>query len=144
MKARLLLPGQDFGFAGELPPNSDDLIGDLELNILLAAMADADKFLRDVAMRVLLAPLADPDAIRYRQAVLADCIAEPDLVRELYGIATGALADKRSVWGFLSSQNPSSTLSGAVSQLQVLTVRLRQLRRFADDHGGKFRSEGFT
>jgi MutS domain V len=144
MKARLLHPGQDFGFAGELPPNSDDLIGDLELNILLAAMADADKFLRDVAIRVLLAPLADPDAIRYRQAVLADCIAEPDLVRELYGIATGALADKRSVWGFLSSQNPSSTLSGAVGQLQVLTVRLRQLRRFADDHGGKFRSEGFT
>lgn len=144
MKARLLFPDADFGSGGAPPPNSDALIADLELTTLLAAMAGGDKFLHDVASRVLLTSLTDPDAIRYRQAVLADCIARPDLVRQLYGIAAGALADKRGVWGFLGSQNPSSILSGAVGQLEVLILRLRQLRRFADDHGGEFRSAGFT
>jgi hypothetical protein len=143
MKARLLYRDADFG-SGTPPPNGDDLIADLELATLLKAMAAGDKFLHDVAGRVLLASLTDPDAIRYRQAVLADCIAQPDLVRELYDLATGALADRRGVWGFLWSQNPSSILSGAVSQLEVLAVRLRQLRQLADDHGGKFRSAGFT
>ena len=49
-----------------------------------------------------------------------------------------------SRWRFFSSQNPSSTLSSAVSQLEVLIVRLRQLRRIADEHGGKFRSDGLA
>jgi MutS-like protein len=144
MKARLLFPDADFGSGGAPPTGSDDLIADLELTTLLATMAAGDKFLHDVAARVLLTSLTDPDAIRYRQAVLADCIAQPGIIRELYNIAVGALADKRGVWGFLGSQNPSSILSGAVSQLEVQIVRLRQLRRFADDHSGKFSSDGLT
>ncbi len=144
MKAYLLYHDQDFDFGRELPANKDDLVQDLELRTLLGVMAAGDKFLYEISTKVLLTSLGDPEAIRYRQRILADCIAVPDLVRELYGIAVGALEDKRRLWGFFSSQNPSSTLSSAVSQLEVLIARLRQLRQIADDHGSKFQSDGLT
>ena len=141
MKAYLLDPQQDFDFAGDLPPNHEDLVQDLELNTLLGAMALGDKFLFDVARKVLLRSLSDPEAILYRQRVLADCIAEPDIIREMYAIAVGALQDKRGLWGY-SSPYPASILSGAVRQLEVFVVRLRELRQVADSHSGRFRSAG--
>ncbi len=144
MKAHLLHQHEDFDFAIPLPAHAADLTGDLELATLLGAMAAGDKFLREVCERVLLTSLTDPAAIRYRQRVLADCLAHPDIVRQIYDIAVGALQDKRGVWGFLSAQSPSVILSGAVSQLEVLIARLRQLRHLADAHASKFSSDGFT
>lgn len=143
MKAHLLYERQDFDLGAELPPNHEDLIQDLELPTLLEAMALGDKFLFDVAKRVLLTTLADPAAIRYRQRILADCIAQPEIVREMYNIAVSALDDKRGIWGF-GSQYPSSILSGAIHQLDAFFPRLKQLRQIADDHAAKFQSEGLT
>lgn len=142
MKAHLLYPDRDFDVTADLPANSDDLIQDLELTAVLETMAAGDKFLYDISVRVMLASLTDPSAIRYRQRVLADCIAQPEIIRQMYCIAVGALDDKRRVWGFWSGSRPASILSGAVSQLEVLIARLRELRQIADDHAGKFTSEG--
>ena len=144
MKAHLLFPAADFDFDAELPRHSADLIQDLELRTLLNAMAAGDKFLFDISTKILLAGLADPDDIRYRQRVLADCIAQPEIIREMYRVACAALQDKRGVWGFLSSSNPTSILSAAVGQLEVLIVRLRELRQLADNHADKFASDGLT
>jgi hypothetical protein len=143
MKAQLLHQDQDFDVTAGLSPGHEDLVQDLELDTLLDAMALGDKFLFEISQQVLLASLADPEAIRYRQRVLADCIAEPDVIREMYGIAVAALQDKRGMWGF-SYLQPHSVLSGAVTQLEALAVRLRQLREVADRHAGTFRSEGLT
>jgi DNA mismatch repair ATPase MutS len=104
-------------------------------------MAQGDKFLFEVSKRVVLTSLDDPEAIRYRQHVLADCLSESDILREMYAIAVGALKDKRGLWGY-SSQYPSSILSGAVHQLEALVVRMKQLRQIADQHLEKFHSEG--
>jgi MutS domain V len=142
MKAHLLYPDQDFDFKAPLPPGHEDRIQDLELSTPLAAMAAGDDFLYDVSARVLLASLTNPEAIRYRQQVLADCIAHPNVIRQIYAIATGALQDRRKLWGFLGSQHPSSILSGAVSQLEVLIARLRELRQVADEQAGRFSSDG--
>jgi MutS domain V len=144
VKAHLLYADGDFNFAAELAPHCEDLIQDVELTTVLAAMASGDKFLFDVSRQVMLTSLKDPEAISYRQQILADCIAQPSIIRQMYGIAVGALQDKRGVWGFWSSQYPTSILSGAVSQLEVLIVRLRELRQIADDHADKFRSAGLT
>ena len=144
MKAHLLYEEQDFDFAAELPAHHKDLISDLELNTLLAAMSQGDKFLHDVSARVLLTSLTNLNAIRFRQQILADCLAEPDVIRAMYDIAVGALADKRKVWGYFSTNSPASTLHAAVSQLEVLIARLRQLRSVADEHAGKFRSAGLA
>jgi hypothetical protein len=144
VKARLLHPDRDFDFAADLPLGSDDLIQDLELGPILAAMAGGDKFLHDISTRVLLTSLTDPEVIRYRQHVLADCIAESGTVRRMYAIAVGALEDKRKTWGFWPAQQPAGILSGAVGQLEVLIARLRELRQVADDHAGRFSSTGLT
>jgi hypothetical protein len=143
VKTFLLYEDQDFDFGADLPPNHKDLIQDLEMGTLLEAMAAGDKFLLDVSTRVVLASLRDPVAIRYRQQVLADCLAQPEIVRELYAIAVGALEDKRGIWGY-SSQIPSSILSGSINQLEAAVVRLKQLRTVADNHAARFQSAGFT
>ncbi len=144
MKVFLLYPDRDFDFDGVLPRNRADLVADLEIDTLLNAMAGGDAFVREVSGKVLLAGLDGPEPIGYRQRVLADCIDRPDVVRAMYDLAGAALRDKRGVWGFLSSQNPASVLSAAVGQLEVLLVRLRQLRRIAEADGGAFRSDAFT
>jgi DNA mismatch repair ATPase MutS len=144
VKAHLLYSDQDFDFTAELAPHSEDLIQDLELGTVLGAMAAGDRFLFDISRRVLLSSLADISAVRYRQQVLADCMAESGIIRQMYGIAVGALQDKRALWGFWGSQSPSSILFGAISQLEVLIVRLRELRQVADDHAGKFSSAGLV
>ena len=116
MKVYLLYQDRDFDFGAGLPPGHQDLIQDLELTTLLRAMAAGDKFLFEVSAKVLLASLHDPEAIRYRQRVLADCLAQPEVIREMYAVAVGALEDKRHLWGYGGSyQTPSSNLSGAVS-----------------------------
>ena len=143
MKTHLLYEDQDFDFGAELPPNHADLVQDLELTTLLEAMANGDRFLLDVSRRVVLASLDDPQAIVYRQQVLADCIAHPEVIREMYEIAVGALEDKRGIWGY-NIHYPSSILSGAVNQLETAFVRLKQLRSVADDHVQQFRSAGMT
>lgn len=144
MKAYLLYQDRDFDFGASLSPGHQDLIQDLELAILLQAMAAGDKFLAQVSAKVLLTCLQDPQAIRYRQRILVDCLAHPEVIREMYAVAAGALEDKRHLWGGYggSYQNASSNLSGAVNHLEAYVARLRQLRQIADDHAGKFRSDG--
>jgi len=144
MKVHLLYSGRDFDSGGGLPPGHEDMIQDLELATLLEAMAAGDKFVYGVATKVLLASLHDPEAIRYRQRVLADCLAQPEVIREMYAVAVGALQDRRQLWGGYGGtyQNASSNLHGAVSHLEAYVARLRQLRKIADDHAGRFRSDG--
>jgi len=145
VKAYLLYRDRDFDWGAGLPPGHQDLIQDLELGTLLQAMAAGDKLLYEVSAKVLLASLDDPEAIRYRQQVLADCLAHPEVIRRMHAVAAGALEDRRHMWpgGYGGSyQNASSNLSGAVSHLEAYVARLRQLRQIADEHGGEFRSDG--
>jgi len=144
MKVYLLYSGRDFDWSARLPFSHEDLIQDLELATLLEAMADGDKFLFETSGKVLLAGAGAPQDIRYRQRVLVDCLAQPEVIRQMYAVAVAALADKRHLWGGYGGtyQNPSSNLSGAVSHLAAYVARLRQLRQIADDNEGKFRSDG--
>ncbi len=143
MKVYLLYRDRDFDFGADPPVGHHDLIEDLELTTVLQAMAAGDKFLFQVSTKVLLASLYEPEVIRYRQRVLADCLAQPEVVREMYAVAVGALADKRRLWGYGGSyQSASSNLSGAVAYLEAYVARLRQLRKIADDHAGRFHSDG--
>lgn len=128
----------------KLPPNHEALIQDLELDTLVGAMAAGDPFLLDTVRRVILTSLTDPDAIVYRQQVLADCLEHPSTVRRMYDIAVEALQSERKVFfGFLRD-SPDAILSRSVKVLELLVGSLKQLRRLADDHAGKFRSEGFV
>jgi MutS domain V len=156
MKAHLLFEDRDLpltvefsrrdGFTvngPELPPRAAGLVQDLELGNVLAAMAGRDPLVFNVARWALLSSLPDPAEITYRQEVLFDCIAHPDVARELYSVATTALVREREIFGpFLS--DPPYLLQHAVQVLEVLVAQLKQLRKIADDHAANVVSKGLT
>jgi len=144
MKAFLMHSTSDFDVEAGLPPNAEALIADLELDTLLATMASGDRFLLEIARRALLMSLPDPDAIVYRQQVLTDCIAHPEVIRELYDLAGEALKAERSVWGTILRDAPRTMLSSAVAKMELFVGFLKRLREMTGEHGGKFSSPGLV
>jgi len=127
------------------PPGSDDaLTQDMELDTLWSAMAAGDEFLFEVARRGLLSSLSDPEAVVYRQRVLADCLEQPAIVRQIYGLAIEALDSERTVGTLWSGAGPSAILHRSVRVLKLHVRVLTRLRQIAEEQGGNFRSEGFT
>jgi hypothetical protein len=144
VKAFLLNQARDFAWRAEADPGYDDLVQDLGVNTLLAAMAKGDRFLFEVARQVLLTSVQEPDAIRFRQAVLRDCIANTDAIKELYALAVEAIASERKVlFGFGANASPEMIVNRSVHLLELLVGMLRQLRAFSDTHGEAFESDGF-
>ena len=122
----------------------DGLSQDLELETLWDAMAAGDEFLYETARRSVLSSLSEPGEIRYRQAVLADCLEQPDVVVGLYALAIDALARERDVGSFWKGAMPDWILRRSVRLLALYVDILRRLRQIADERGEKFRSEGFA
>ena len=96
-----------------------------------------------MARKAVLASLHEPEAILYRQQILVDCQELPEIVRELYAIAVEAIERERKVWGWTSDKYPESTLHRSVEVLRIFVELLKRLRHAADEHGPRFRSEGF-
>ena len=144
MKAVLMHPDRDFELERELPPNHQALISDLELEVLLSTMAAGDRLMFEVATRALLLSLLDPDEILYRQHILADCLAQPAVVRELYAVAGEALKAEKTIWMSMLRASPRSMLGGSVQKMELFVGFLRRLREIADEHAAKFSSPGFT
>jgi DNA mismatch repair ATPase MutS len=144
MRARLMHRDRDFDREEPLPPNAQALKDDLDLDILLGAMGNEDPFILSVVERAMLCGLREPEAIRYRQEILDDAIANPDVVRDLYALAVETLARRRREHLGLFSSSPGSVLSGSLRVMDVLTEMLRKLRELADRNATKFHSEGFT
>jgi DNA mismatch repair ATPase MutS len=146
MKAFLLYKDHDFDMQRKLPWNEETLTKDLELNTLLNALARGDDFLFEVSKKAVLSGLHnDPETIRYRQNILRDCLKNSFIVRNLYEIAVESIERERKVY-FLSffSKYPSSILHRAIEVLQMFVGMLKKLKAIADEHGGKFESEGFA
>lgn len=143
MKALLLHREHDIDWQRDLPAHTCDLTRDLDLDTLFDAMAGDDAFVRDVAVHVLLNGVRDPGTIVHRQEVLADAVAHPDVVRELYAVAVTAVNGERRVFGsFLRSAD--SVLYRAVQVLDLFMDQLHQLRHIQDEHAAEFGSAGFT
>lgn len=145
MKAFLMHADQDFDLDRQPPPSAGALIQDLELGTVLGAMAAGDQFTFDVAQSAILSGLTDPAAIVYRQQILADCLAQPPVVRELYNIAVaGVEGEKKIYFGIFAHHSPDVILHRSVQVLEFFVGLLKALRTIADEHAGSFRSEGFT
>jgi hypothetical protein len=143
MKAFLMHRDEDFDVLRLLPPNEEALTQDLELDTLFDAMAAGDDYLRDVARIAVLGSLGDQQSIVYRQHVLADCLEQPEVVLEIYAIAVEAIrGEKRdSLWRDSSS---GLILSRSIRVLELFVALLKRLRQVADEHAGKFQSDGFV
>jgi hypothetical protein len=142
MKAHLMYRQRDLDLEAPLPVQADDLVRDLGLDTLVSTMAGEDTFLARVVGTALVSSLEDPHEIRYRQAVLDDCLRRPSLARDLYALTGEALAARRKIWAPFSADSPSTALHASVEIMETYLGYLRQLRRFAEDHRPDARSEG--
>jgi len=124
------------------PPTADDTIRDLGLDLVIRAMAREDPTLERSARAALAAPLTDPAAIAYRQGVLADSLAHPGVVREMYARAREASDGVREAVGGLRI-GPESVLRGAIEALRISLPILTWMRGVARREGKAFESEGF-
>jgi len=143
MKAYLMHRERDLDLEQPLPVNAQALEQDLELTTLFDAMARGDAYLRDLVERALLASLFEAEAVRYRQAVLADCLERPEIVRDLYALAVDALDSKRKARHFWFRDSPETMLRKSLRILELLAESLGRLRKVADEQAPAFQSEGF-
>ena len=134
---------RDFDLQQELPWQAQDLVQDLELDTLFNAMALGDEYLFQVARTAVLSGVPDPATIVYRQDVLADCLRQPEVIRELFALAGEAIESEKSVF-FFWRDSPESLLSRSLRVLELLIVVLKRVRALAEAHAEAFRSEGFT
>jgi MutS domain V len=144
MKAFLMYPDRDFDPGRDLPANEPDLSRDLELDVLLKAMADGDQFLFHVARQGLYSYLASPAEIVYRQHVLADCISQSGVVRDLYALAVAALAEEKQIHGFLFRDSPDTLMHRSRKAMELFAGKLHTLRDIGGTESATFRSEGFA
>lgn len=133
MKPHLLAPDRDLELEeGALDPLAAALVEDLELDLLLEAMADGDPRVFEVCRRVLLDGCRDPATIRYRQAVLEDARADRSVVQTIYELAQEAIARERRVYGGFWSRHPETVLRRSVEVIDEFLDVLRRLRRLAE------------
>ena len=143
MKAFLLHRDRDFDLERPLPANEGDLCRDLELDTLFQAMAANDELVFDVAKKAILAaPSNDIVTIKYRQDALKDCLSNPDVVRQLYGLAGEVFLRLKKVWPRYR-EYPTGLLDDSVSRMQILMEALKQVRGLADQRSVDFRSVAF-
>jgi hypothetical protein len=142
MKVHLLYRHADFDPAAPLPANEAELVADLGLNPVLAAMSGGDEFLSEVSRSILLRRLADRDEIRYRQAILADCLDHAAAVHEMYAIACGAIEAEKRIWMDAHTKHPDALLQRSIELLGTFFKSLERLRRIAEQTAPTSRSEG--
>ncbi|SCM79533.1 putative DNA mismatch repair protein [uncultured Pleomorphomonas sp.] len=143
MKVHLLFPDRDFDAAAPLPPEAETLAADLGLETPVAAMAAGDGLIAEVARAVLLGSTeADVGLVRFRQGILADCLDNPRVVKDIYALAGEALdAERKQGWHWADS--PSSILGRSRSLLSTFMELLGRIKALADRHGERFHSAGF-
>ncbi len=127
------------------PWNAPELIRDLQLDNVFTAMASGDGLVREVVETVVLnATQNDVETIRYRQSVLSDSLAQPDLVRELYDLATDAEHRAREHYiGALLTRYPDWSLRNSIAVLTALLEPIKRLHAIAETRSTAFQSAGW-
>ncbi|MRH87671.1 DNA mismatch repair protein [Nocardia sp. SYP-A9097] len=120
--------------------NGDAVAEDLGLAELYNVMAGGDEFIAGVVKAIVPLSSTDCDVIRHRQGVLADCCADPAMLRTCYTIATEATAVRR--WTSGRGREPRGKLGLALQPLQALVGLLRQIRQNFEKSAGSCRSTG--
>jgi DNA mismatch repair ATPase MutS len=145
MQVHLLYKDRIFDPKQPLPWNVQDLVQDLELETLFKAMSLGNDYLLEVVKCVVLTGMNNTlETIFYRQAILKDCLKNPLVVKQIYDLAVETIdKEKNNYWGIFSKY-PDSILYRSVEVLQMFVVALKKLRAIADEHAGKFNSEGFS
>lgn len=159
MKVQLLHPDHDVALrrgergrtilAAKPPSNAAELVQDLQLDPLFAAMSAGEELPDRVARTLVLSGLSDPDVVVFRQQVLRDCLEHPRLVADLYRLAGDAIDEQKKVYRSVLRERSESRLNSAAHLLDLLLARLRALRQLcaqatSDDTAAEFASPGLV
>jgi len=144
MKVFLMHKDRDFDPQAPLAPQTDALMQDFDVDILIKAMSAGDRFLYDISKSALFQSLMDEGTILYRQQVLSDCIRNEKIVRDICALTDEAVEAKRKKWFGVFGAYPGSILHGAVRMLEAYLSMLERLRAIAREKQSVFRSKGFT
>ncbi len=144
MKVFLMYKDRDFDSQYKLSAIQEELSRDLELNTLFASMAAGDKYLLEIAEKAVLSIMCDEESILYRQDILKDGLENQSVVRDLYDIAVKAIEGEKKHYFGLFNRYPDSILRRSIEVLQMYVEIFKQLNHIADEHAGKFKSDGFT
>ena len=128
MRVNLLFPDRDLLLFKRKGSCQVDVVNDLELQTVIAAMSRGDELIEEVARSVLLERKTSIDVILFRQGVLKDAMAAPEMFRNIYDIATEAGQAERKVFGGLYARTPSARLFRSVRVLKVYLELLRKLK----------------
>ena len=140
MRVNLLFETRAPSWLESPDPAWDDRSADLELEHILNAMSRGDPLIRNVCRQVLDNPLQNESDILYRQEILQDCLAKPELIRKLYEICRNAAARRKKAWYRLDSPYMSTVYTGASTLLGIYMEALVEIRRTAENVN--FASEG--
>lgn len=144
MKAYLLYQDRDLEPPAGWPEGQAALERDLELPVLWNAMAGGDPFVYEVARKVMFTSLStDPQTIHYRQAVLQDCLENPEEIRQLYALTLEAIEAEKKVGHWYLSRSSGAILRHSLEVLQLHVEFLRKLRKQVEGAASHFKSAGF-
>jgi len=145
MKVHLLFSDRDFDPGAPLCWNQADLVRDLALDRLFAAMALEDEFLDKIARRVILSETpAGLDTVRYRQDALQDALDKADMVRTLFSLASEAVVLERKHYLGTLSKYPSWVLRWGIDLITAYLELIVRLRDTVDRQRAGFRSQAFN
>lgn len=136
-------PAQDFTLHEGSIFAEASLIQDLELNTIFTAMALEDKFLFNVVKKTIVAEPVSKEIILYRQGILQDCVAHPQVIRDIYQLPLDVKEEKSKAWIGIRANQPSTILFDSLQALSIYFVRLRKLRGITDKYSNLFYSSGF-
>lgn len=143
MKAHLMFPDRDFNPDATPLANEADLVQDLELEAIFVAMADGDEFLGKVARRAIPDGLHNSqETVRWRQAVLQDCLTNEATIRTLYEMTLQAVQIRKGMFLAFGSRHPHMMLTDGRRLLEGLHGLLSKLSVFALENLDSFQSDG--
>jgi hypothetical protein len=130
----------------KLPWQAATLTADLALDTLFETMAQDDDCILEVARKTVFDALdGDIDTILYRQAILQDCLAHPQVIRDLYAVAGEVMEQqKRHFLGATFARYPDAVLRHSIELMTLFLEALRKLRYVADANAASFKSEGMS
>lgn len=120
-----------YGLAG-------DMIKDLNLSVIMEAMANRDEYIYQSCRRILMEPVLDRDTLRYRQQLVSDAIQNPAFYEKIYGLAGEVIEkiEKQKGKGKGETREMSKTQQ-IYHSLELLLVEVSYLQRIKERMRGE-------
>ncbi|MBR6477726.1 MAG: hypothetical protein IKS85_04690 [Lachnospiraceae bacterium] len=115
-------------------------------NDRVKAIGKEDLYIQDSMRKIMMIPLREEAQIKYRQEILADFLADEELVTALYGISSKVLAEwnklGRGTMEKLSNANPAAKLVTDIRVITLLSDNLREIKKLLGSKKSAIHSKG--